>query len=342
MPDDGPAPGPQRRAREAAAGAGRRARRAWDAARDTARSPSARRSVRKRARAAWDDARAHPLALGAGWAAGAAVFRGALAGLNAAAHALRVSTHTPAVVAWPLAAAGVALAGAAASDAMNAAWGAARLPRGEAEARARRAARAWLERPREEAAALARAATRLDTRERRFYAAASVLATAALCGGRLARLLPSDLRRRGAFARGSLPDAPYMAYADKRARRKVQVLGRRHGCHHCGRRAGPAVTGGRFVADHIPPNKYASGPRTRQRFYPQCDRCCGLQAAAVANDVRKLVTHRGHRAYHLFLPLPLAWLVLQGALDEWADRATEGGGGGGWRAWLGGWWGWWK
>lgn len=286
----------------------------------TARSAEARRRAAEGARRAVASVSGDPAAAALAYATGAVTFRASLHAANVAAHAIRVCSRQR-IVGPPLAALGVGAAGVVACDAFKHAYGlvhrrSAREALDELERRARRV----LAEPRRSAERLAEVALGFDTRERRFYAFGTVVAAAA-SAGTLRRYLPSDLSKRGAFNAGYLPDAPYKAYADKRERRKVQRLGRRHGCHHCGARFRPAAAGRTFVADHIPPNKYAEG--RKQRFYPQCERCCGLQARAVATDVRKLVTHRGTRLYHAFWPLPLLWHVAGAYVNEFADRVTD-------------------
>ena len=52
---------------------------------------------------------------------------------------------------------------------------------------------------------------------------------------------------------------------------KSLFLGRRYGCHSCGKRQQQE-----FIADHIPPNKLVKFYE-RQKFYPQCKLCSQKQ-----------------------------------------------------------------
>jgi hypothetical protein len=106
-------------------------------------------------------------------------------------------------------------------------------------------------------------------------------------GGRFWAVSPSCLTSLGAFARparGSLPAT--LEYASKSERGAIQALGRRFGCHSCGKWARTS-----FVADHMPPLsevRVANRALWRrllrrpvaQRFYPQCTSCSALQSVA--------------------------------------------------------------
>ena len=124
-----------------------------------------------------------------------------------------------------------------------------------------------------------------------------------MLGGRFWRLSPSSLTQVGAIANtrhGSLPAT--LAYATAKEREAIQQLGRRFGCHSCG------VRSWRFNriiyhADHQPPLaevKRANAAAWRrifaapvsQRFYPQCARCSGKQAAVLAERTQ-LITRLG-------------------------------------------------
>ncbi|KAL3159584.1 hypothetical protein ABBQ38_009997 [Trebouxia sp. C0009 RCD-2024] len=157
-----------------------------------------------------------------------------------------------------------------------------------------------------------------------------------MMGGRYRNVMPSDLFKRGALARGSLP-APGKRYASENFRDELRILMRRDGCHHCGKKQG------RTVGDHIPPNKQVWGsskdltsqvqelmgtsrrkplrtkppgtsknslwlrvqrwlgfhPILPQRYYPQCTSCSNKQSQAVKMDKRTLVVHMaGPRPWH--------------------------------------------
>jgi hypothetical protein len=145
--------------------------------------------------------------------------------------------------------------------------------------------------------------------------AALGVAMFALLGGRFRTIMPSDVAKVGAVARGSVP-APGTQYASAASKYELRVLYRRDGCHHCGSRRG------QVVGDHMPPNKLVEqhaksavrhiynipivgraakqaadalgivvGP-PRQRYYPQCESCSSLQSGAMRNSHQKLVLHK--------------------------------------------------
>ena len=133
-------------------------------------------------------------------------------------------------------------------------------------------------------------------------------------GGRFSSVLPSHLMRPGAFAReGILAGSSRNASEVKRA--AIQLLGRQHGCHTCGRRRTS-----QFIADHQPPTKLFmlnENTATFQQLLPQCPRCSGLQGGLLSNlgsNSKAICPHLfSLRQYHVFLPLPLglAWLRAQ-------------------------------
>ena len=68
----------------------------------------------------------------------------------------------------------------------------------------------------------------------------------------------------------SLPAAPARHRAVRslqNMKEKLHWVGRRQGCHTCGRRG----IRRKYIADHQPPSKFAV--ETPQRFYPQCAPC---------------------------------------------------------------------
>ncbi|DBA72524.1 TPA: hypothetical protein ACH3X2_010284 [Trebouxia sp. C0005] len=79
-----------------------------------------------------------------------------------------------------------------------------------------------------------------------------------MMGGSFRSVMPSDLFKPGALARGSLPAAG-KEYASDTFRGELKILMRRDGCHHCGRRKG------KTIGDHIPPNKLVYGSRKEVR-----------------------------------------------------------------------------
>ena len=124
-------------------------------------------------------------------------------------------------------------------------------------------------------------------------------------GGRFRSVLPSHLLRPGAFAALPVP-AKGQRFANAHQREAVNLIGRRHGCHSCGRR------GQSFIADHQPPNKLAV-PGVLQSFFAHCRSCSSRQGAVLRRSgvnymksPNAVVTHGSSlRLYHVFLPIPL-------------------------------------
>ena len=69
-------------------------------------------------------------------------------------------------------------------------------------------------------------------------------------GGRFYSVLPSHLMYPGAFAREWLPAIRGVQGASAAERELIQTLGKKHGCHTCGRKRVSL-----FVCDHQPPSK---------------------------------------------------------------------------------------
>ncbi|BBM97858.1 hypothetical protein MPTK1_1g08910 [Marchantia polymorpha subsp. ruderalis] len=135
-------------------------------------------------------------------------------------------------------------------------------------------------------------------------------------GGSFHRLMPSNVNHPGALHSVSIP-ARGSKYANDIEQVLIQDMFKRHGCHHCGKRAGESI------ADHMPPNVIAHGrgwakavvasgeansflarlrstipflpfsPKVvHQRLYPQCTDCSKLQSAALRHGKRgPLVFH---------------------------------------------------
>ena len=132
---------------------------------------------------------------------------------------------------------------------------------------------------------------------------AGSIATFLLFGGRFRAVLPSDLFRPGSFARQSIAAPKGHEYATRVEKEAVQAIGKRHGCHSCGRRAA------RYVADHQPPSAVVErgGNALEQRFYPQCFDCSNRQGGSLAKGKGSVVVSHGMRLrlYHVWLPVPL-------------------------------------
>ncbi|KAL9962377.1 hypothetical protein ACROYT_G031473 [Oculina patagonica] len=133
-----------------------------------------------------------------------------------------------------------------------------------------------------------------------------------LLGGKFRSVLPSNLIHPGAFARSYIP-AKGQNYASNAVKQKLGSLGKKYGCHTCGKRWRAS-----FVGDHMPPNKLVRKGQ-QQRFYPQCTSCSNLQGAALSSMSRQLrvKTHGSSlRLYHLWLPLPVPLTLLRNYINK--------------------------
>ena len=136
-----------------------------------------------------------------------------------------------------------------------------------------------------------------------LFSAVAGVAVFKVLGGRFSSVLPSHLLRPGAFAALPVPSKGQQ-YATAYQKEALNLIGRRYGCHSCGRR------GQTFIADHQPPNKLTV-PGARQSFFAHC-RSCSVRQGGVLRNVKSwrspnaVVTHGSSlRLYHLFLPVPL-------------------------------------
>lgn len=121
--------------------------------------------------------------------------------------------------------------------------------------------------------------------------------------------LPSSIITTGIFARnrGSIAATSEVATAVQRVR--IQQLGWRYGCHHCGSRQVLSLDK-TFIADHMPPTKFMKemnakwwrrmlGLKVSQRLYPQCLSCFSMQGSAVKNFQHIPKYHYAFRLPHL-------------------------------------------
>ena len=151
-------------------------------------------------------------------------------------------------------------------------------------------------------------------------------------GGRFSSVLPSSLLKPGAFAQEWIP-AKGVKYATDHQKFLIQRLGRRHGCHSCGRRRANIS----FAADHQPPSKLVkvlegTGKEGEsgciQRFLPQCLQCSSKQGGVLANAGEGLkrasiVAHPfSLRPHHLFLPVPFGIACLKSHYSN-AGHSTD-------------------
>ncbi|XP_033120369.1 uncharacterized protein LOC117119644 [Anneissia japonica] len=141
------------------------------------------------------------------------------------------------------------------------------------------------------------------------------------CRGRFSSVLPSSVKHPGAFANVGIVGSH--RYAHKSQRVKIMQMGRKLGCHTCGRKWFSKS----FIADHQPPlalshnnrgKKYLFGvlryPKTQQKLYPQCKKCSLKQQKHIQSpkNYSAVVTHASSlRIYHLFLPLPYIWAFIR-------------------------------
>jgi len=131
----------------------------------------------------------------------------------------------------------------------------------------------------------------------------------ALLGGRARSLLASEYILPGAFSmkKSALPTGTL--YADTREKGAIAFAGRLFGCHTCGDRKAKD-----YIADHMPPNKFAKKANARwyrrifkgrldvkQHFFPQCYSCSQVQSRAVNMETaRPFKLHLAQlRLYHL-------------------------------------------
>lgn len=252
---------------------------------------------------AWRRSVSFPGEVAAGWLAGAVAFRTSLAALGGVAKSLRLSSSLP-LVAPLYGACAVAFSSVLAArvfvetaDGMFALSGA----RGASPFGGSAPSLDFVS-----PVLHGRAPGRRTEDESLFYAAGAVLWMTAL-RGRLSSVCPSDLFKRGPFGKRSLA-AAQDEYATASERAYLLRVGRRDGCHHCGTRLARE-----YIGDHIPPNKLANG--APQELFAQCGRCSQLQAAAVRADKRTLVLSRAVRLWHVWPPLPIAWMVFAPAVD---------------------------
>ena len=163
---------------------------------------------------------------------------------------------------------------------------------------------------------------RLSNTDYVLSAGASVVLFRAL-GGRFSSVLPSNVLHPGAFAREWIL-ARIGQPATEYERRVIQELGRRHGCHSCGRRNVST-----FYSDHQPPNKLNTEKMRKSaivsRFYPQCVRCSDNQGwCVVKTSTKDVVAHPfSLRLYHLFVPVSLGLACCKEARGPPSSVAPE-------------------
>jgi len=140
--------------------------------------------------------------------------------------------------------------------------------------------------------------------------------------------LPSSIISTGVYARrgGGVPATSEVA---TQAQRKwIQRMGRLHGCHHCGYRPLVNFSGRvKYIADHMPPTnrvyieskkmwrKVLNLTKMKQMLYPQCGKCCSIQASAARANAHKPIFHTALRSWH-FVPLLAILIIDQEEVQE--------------------------
>ena len=152
-------------------------------------------------------------------------------------------------------------------------------------------------------------------------AAVSTIVFRAL-GGKFSAVLPSNLIQPGAFAKQAIP-VNMAQYASKNQKKIIQDLGRKNGCHTCGRRSKSI----QYSADHQPPTKLIKNAEQAppQWYYPQCNKCSNMQGPAVNGISSKIViTHPfALRPYHIFLPVPLGLAYLKASSSHYQSTVAD-------------------
>jgi YD repeat-containing protein len=93
----------------------------------------------------------------------------------------------------------------------------------------------------------------------------------------------------GPYAGGSVPIGP--GPPTREQQKKINELGRTHGCHNCGTKD-PKTKSGNFIADHQPPSSLKQ-PNQNQDGYPHCKSCSDTQGGLI----RGFMYGRGQNGY---------------------------------------------
>jgi len=132
--------------------------------------------------------------------------------------------------------------------------------------------------------------------------------------------VPSSILSKGVYARWGGSVLATSEAATQGQKKMIQLLGRRHGCHHCGYRPLTNFAGRlKYIADHMPPTNqvYVHGKTwwgklskkflspIQQQLLPQCRRCCEVQASSARSLVTKPIYHYSFRSWHLAPALAL-------------------------------------
>jgi hypothetical protein len=147
--------------------------------------------------------------------------------------------------------------------------------------------------------------------------------------------LPSSIITRGVYARRGGAVVATSEVATKVQRKWIQRMGKLHGCHHCGYRPLLNLQGRvKYIADHMPPTnrvhmegkkmwrKMFKMTNIKQMLYPQCGKCCSIQASAARDLAHKPIFHFALRSWH-FAPALALFLASQEEVREAARPAVK-------------------
>jgi Zn finger protein HypA/HybF involved in hydrogenase expression len=128
-----------------------------------------------------------------------------------------------------------------------------------------------------------------------------------LVGGNPKIVLPADLCAKGPFAKDAVA-VVRDASVNAAQKLNVQKIGRKFGCHSCGRFL--RFWEKRFIADHIPPTKLKAKYEGVdsfhvQKLYPHCPTCATRQGNAVATGKKRLVMPNlwTYRPEYIWMPI---------------------------------------
>lgn len=88
----------------------------------------------------------------------------------------------------------------------------------------------------------------------------------------------------GPYAREWIPAPPTNRRLNRSEQREIDRLGRKWGCHRCGR-TNPGTKGGSFIGDHQMPKSMG----TPTRIYPHCFKCSASQGGLLRYYLRRTV-----------------------------------------------------
>ena len=154
-------------------------------------------------------------------------------------------------------------------------------------------------------------------------------------------VVPSNVLYPGAFYKSSMPCIDYSKQITVNQRRKINVIGRKYGCHSCGLLYPTLMTlyqpwrKNIYFADHSPPiaishlyNDFVTGKLDGQ-LIPQCSHCSYLQASCVKQILKDTTNFKNKKcfvthaftwhSFKLFLPWPLLISLLIDDYSVWEE-----------------------